>query len=41
MLKEVLNIVLMALPNWLILLLEVLDRYEKRKNKRADDVREK
>lgn len=40
MLKEVLTIVLTALPNWLALLFAALDWYEGRKNKRASDVME-
>lgn len=36
MLKEILQFVLTALPNWLALVFLGVDRYEKRKDKRAD-----
>ena len=40
MLKEVINLVLCALPGWLMLLLDVRDRLEEKPKKRADDVEE-
>lgn len=36
MLKEVLTLVLTALPNWLALVLMGLDRYKRWKNKQSD-----
>ena len=40
MLKELLSFVLSALPNWMAVSLMLLDRCEKRREKRADDVEE-
>ena len=39
MLKEVLFLIVSALPNWIALFLMVRDRYDKWKNKRADGTR--
>ena len=40
MLKEILVLILSALPDWIVLFLMVRDRYDKWKNKRADGTRE-
>lgn len=40
MLKDVINLVLCALPGWLILFLDMHDRLEEKPKKRADDAEE-
>ena len=37
MLKEILILTISVLPNWLVLVVMLLDRHERMKNKRADD----
>ena len=40
MLKEILNFILSALPNWLAVLLMIADLYDRKKNKRVDEDQE-
>ena len=40
MLKEILNFILSALPNWLAVLLMTADLYDRKKNKRVDEDQE-
>lgn len=40
MLKEILNFMLSALPNWLAVLLMIADLHDRRKNKRVDEDQE-
>ena len=41
MLKEILHFIVSVLPNWLAVLLMVVDLYERKKNKRMDEDQEK
>ncbi len=41
MLKEILHFIASVLPNWLAVLLMVVDLYERKKNKRMDEDQEK
>ena len=41
MLKEILRFIASVLPNWLAVLLMIVDLYERKKNKRMDEDQEK